>query len=289
MKNNKVGIALFLTPAVLLFLIIFGGSLIMLFGTSFTDWSIGSKINFIGIKNYINLFQDEDFLEALRNTFIWVVLQSTVHVMIGVLVALILAQKHFYWKFVRTVYMIPNIISAAALGMMFTILLNPQFGIVNRLIQLLGFHDFDVNWFQNKNTAFWSVTAIWLPYAATITILVLAEISAIDTSIYEAAEVDGATGFQIDLYITLPMLRNIIGTAAVLGATSMLQKLDVLMMTTQGGPQNRTLNLPLYIYNAALTDNDFARANTAGIYLILMGLVTVFAINKLFRMGKSDL
>jgi len=289
MKNNKVGIVLFLMPAVLLFSVIFGISLVILFGTSFTDWSIGSTISFVGLKNYLNLFSDKDFVSAFGNTLIWVILQSTIHVFLGVLVALILTRKKFYWKFVRTVYMIPNIISAAALGMMFTILLNPQFGIVNRLIQSLGFQNFDLNWFQNKNSAFWSVTAIWLPYAATITILVLAEISAIDTSIYEAAQVDGATEFQTNIYITIPMLRNIIGTCAILGATSMLQKLDVLMMTTQGGPQNRTLNLPLYIYSSALTDNDFACANTAGIYLILLGLVTVLLINKLFRMGKSDL
>lgn len=289
MKNNKMGIALFLIPAVLLFLVVFGVSLVLLFATSFTDWAIGSKISFVGFRNYIALFQDKDFLYALRNTLVWVVLQSTVHVVIGVLTALILARQKFYWKFVRTVYMIPNIISSAALGMMFTILLNPQFGAVNKLIQAMGFHDFSVNWFADKRTAFWAVTATWLPYAATVTILVLAEITAIDTSVYEAARVDGATEFQLNIFIMLPMLRNIIGTSAVLGATSMLQKLDVLMMTTRGGPLNHTLNLPLYIYNTALTNNDFARANTAGVYLILLGLAAVLILNRAFRMGKSDL
>lgn len=289
MKNNKVGITLFLVPAVLLFLVVFGASLVILFATSFTDWSIGSKISFVGFKNYIAVFQDKDFLYAFRNTLVWVVLQATVHVTIGVLTALILARQKFYWKFVRTVYMIPNIISSAALGMMFTILLNPQFGAVNKLIQAIGFPDFSVNWFADKKTAFWAVTATWLPYAATITILVLAEITAIDTSIYEAARVDGATEFQLNIFIMLPMLRNIIGTATVLGATSMLQKLDVLMMTTRGGPMNHTLNLPLYIYNTALTNNDFARANTAGVYLILLGLAAVLILNRAFRMGKSDL
>ena len=289
MKNNKVGITLFLIPAVLLFLVVFGVSLVILFGTSFTNWSIGSKISFIGITNYINLFQDKDFVRAFGNTLVWIVLQATVHVAIGVLTALILARQKFYWKFVRTVYMIPNIISSAALGMMFTILLNPQFGAVNKLIQSMGFQNFDQNWFADKKTAFWAVTATWLPYAATVTILVLAEITAIDTSIYEAARVDGATEFQLNFFIMLPMLRNIIGTSAVLGATSMLQKLDILMMTTRGGPMNYTLNLPLYIYNTALTNNDFALANTAGVYLILLGMVTVVTLNKVFRMGRSDL
>ena len=289
MKNNRVGITLFLIPAVVLFLVVFGVSLVTLFGSSFTDWAIGKQANFIGFDNYINVFKDKDFVQGLINTVIWIVLQSTLHVAIGVTVALILSRRKFYWKFVRTVYMIPNIISSAALGMMFTILLNPQFGAINKLIQMFGNPDFNLNWFQNRATAFFAVTITWLPYAATVTILVLAEIAAIDTSIYEAARVDGASEMQVTFRITLPLLRNIIGTAAVLGGTSMLQKLDILMMTTNGGPGNRTLNLPLYIYDTALTNNDFATANTAGVYLIILGFITVIIINKVFRMGKSDI
>lgn len=290
MKKNKIWIAIFLAPALILFLMVFGTSLVILLSTSFTHWSISKPVEFAGLENYIYLLtQDKAFLQALVNTLIWIVLQSTVHVVIGVLVALILSRKAFYWKFVRTVYMIPNIISSAALGMMFLLLFNPQFGAVNKFIQALGFSDFSKNWFFESNSAFWTVTFIWLPFAATITILVLAEIAAIDESLFEAARVDGANELQVNLYITLPMLRSIIGTAAILGGTSMLQKLDTLMMTTKGGPLNRTLNVPLYIYQTALTDNNFALANTAGVYLILIGLITVLVINRAFRLGHSDL
>lgn len=290
MKNNKLWIGIFLAPALILFLAVFGTSLVILLGSSFTEWSIGKPMVFVGIENYVTLVtSDQAFRQAFLNTLIWILLQSTVHVALGVTVALILARKRFYWKFVRTVYMIPNIISSAALGMMFLILFNAQFGAVNKVIQALGFTDFSKNWFYDKGSCFWAVTIIWLPYAATITILVLAEIAAIDPSLFEAARVDGANELQINLYITLPMLRNIIGTSAILGGTSMLQKLDVLMMTTKGGPLNRTLNLPLYIYQTALTDNNFALANTAGVYLILIGLVTVLVISKAFRLGHSDL
>lgn len=290
MKKNRLWIGIFLAPALILFLAVFGASLVILVSTSFTEWSIGKPMVFTGIDNYVKLItSDKAFRQAFVNTLIWILLQSTVHVAIGVLVALILSRKRFYWKFVRTVYMIPNIISSAALGMMFLILFNAQFGAVNKFIQALGFTDFSKNWFYESNSSFWTVTIIWLPYAATITILVLAEIAAIDTSLFEAARVDGANELQVNLYITLPMLRSIIGTSAILGGTSMLQKLDVLMMTTQGGPLNRTLNLPLYIYQTALTDNNFSLANTAGVYLILIGLVTVLVLNKAFRLGHSDL
>ncbi|MHC1748270.1 MAG: carbohydrate ABC transporter permease [Cellulosilyticaceae bacterium] len=288
MRNNKKWIAIFLTPAIALFAFVYTISLVILVGTSFTDWSIGSDINFIGIRNYIELLANKDFIKSIWNTVIWIILQATVHVGIGVIFALILSRKKWYFKFARTAFMIPNIISSAALGMLFLCIFNPQFGAVNQLIRALGFKDFAYNWFMNPKTSFITVTLTWLPFAAVVSILVLAEIASIDEAIYEAAKVDGATELQINRYITLPMLKNIIGTATILAATSMLQKLDVIMMTTAGGPGNTTMNMPMFIYKTALSQNNFGLANTGGVYLILLGLISVTIINKIYKMGRTE-
>ena len=215
------------------------------------------------------------------------VLQSTVHIFIGVLTALILARKKFYWKFTRTVYMFPNIISSAAIGMLFVMLLNPSFGIVNKGLEALGFQNLP-NWFSNSSTAFFAVTITWLPFAATVTILVMAEMTSLDVSILEAAKVDGATEFQTTIRIILPLMKNIIGTTTVLGATSMLQKLDILMMTTKGGPGDVTLNLPYFVYNTAFSAKQFGLANSVGVLMIIMGLIVVGIINRIYRIGKQD-
>ncbi|MDF2615309.1 MAG: permease component of ABC-type sugar transporter, partial [Clostridia bacterium] len=121
-----------------------------------------------------------------------------------------------------------------------------------------------------------------------VAILILAEMASVDEAIYEAAKVDGASEFQTNRYVTLPMMKNIIGTATILAATSMLQKLDIIMITTSGGPGNRTLNMPMFIYKTALSQNNFSLANTAGVYLIVVGLISVALINKIYGMGKSD-
>ncbi len=288
MKKNKFWIVIFLIPAIALFATVFFVSLAVLFGTSFTNWKIGSNIEFIGFRNYINLFtNDSDFRKGLLNTVIWIVLQSTVHVAIGITFALILARKEFYWKIARTAYMIPNIISNAALGMLYVTLLNPEFGAVNKLINMLGFKDFSKNWFMDYSTAFFSVTMTWLPYAAVVTILILAELAAIPESILESAQIDGAGEFKTNIYIVLPMLRNIIGTCVILAATSMLQQLDRILMTTGGGPGTETLNLPLYIYRTALIDNNFAYANTVGVFLVILGIALVLVISGIFKIGTS--
>jgi raffinose/stachyose/melibiose transport system permease protein len=82
------------------------------------------------------------------------------------------------------------------------------------------------------------------------------------------------------------MLRNIIGTCAILAGTNMLQKLDIIMITTNGGPGNKTLNLPMYIYQTALKDNRFGYANTQGVVLIGIGLLTVVIISRMFKIGN---
>lgn len=288
MKIKKKHLVIFLFPATAVFVFVYAVPLIMLVTTSFADWKVGSRPVFNGIANYIQLFtQDRQFLSALKNMLIWILLQSTIHVAIGVLVALILARKKFYWKFVRTVYMLPNIISSAAVGMMFVMLLNPSFGAVNGLLAKLGFENVP-NWFMDTGTAFGTVTITWLSFAATVTILVMAEMTSIDEGVLEAARIDGATELQMNLYVILPLMRNIIGTTTILAATSMLQKLDIIMMTTKGGPGDRTLNLPVYVYQTAFTANNFGLANSIGVIMIILGLIVVGMINRIYKMGKND-
>ncbi len=289
MAKNKGYIALFLIPTIILFLVVYAVSIVILAGTSFTEWTTGTKPVFIGLSNYIKMFTDDsDFIQSLINTVIWIALQSTVHVFIGVLFAIILNMKEFYWKFARTVFMIPNIISGAAVGMLFLCLLNPEFGALNSIIRLFGFKDFSQNWFMDYRTSFFSVTMTWLPYAAVVTILVLAEIAAIPEGLFESARIDGANEIKINWYIVLPLLRNIIGTCVILSGTSMLQKLDIIMMTTGGGPGNQTMNLPMYIYKTALMDNNFGYSNTVGTFLVVFGIVLVLLYRRIFKIGNSD-
>lgn len=288
MKIKLKWLIIFLFPATIVFGFIYAISVTMLITTSFTDLVAFSKPKFVGLENYIYIFTgDKQLLKALSNTVIWMILQATIHIFIGVLTALILSRNKFYSKFVKTVYMLPNIVSSAAIGMLFVMLLNPSYGFVNKALEVIGFQNLP-NWFSDSGTAFFAVTVTWLPFAAVVTILVMAEMTSIDSSILEATTIDGATEFQKNIYIILPLMKNIIGTTTVLGVTSMLQKLDILMMTTKGGPGDDTLNLPIHLYNTAFVANRFARANSIGVIMIILGLFAVFLINKLYKVGENQ-
>ena len=134
-----------------------------------------------------------------------------------------------------------------------------------------------------RRYAFWTVTVTWMLYSGFNTIIFLAEMGAIDKEIYEAARVDGARPWQLDRYITLPLMRNIFGTCVTLASVAMVSQFDIIYMTTKGGPGNTTLNLPIYLYKAATLENNYGKANAVGVIQIIIGLTLVLAIQRLFK------
>ncbi|MBR6667717.1 MAG: sugar ABC transporter permease [Clostridia bacterium] len=289
MKVKRWKLAAFLLPCLLLFALIYLIPLGMVFGSSFFEWKAGGVFNFVGLDNYINAFtNDPRMITALKNTVIWVLMQSTIHVGIGTVIAFMLARKMRGWKVMRTIYMFPNVVSAAALGVIFLNVFNPKYGLINSFISQITGNDFVKNWFFDQNSAFITVTWSWLLYTGMIIIIVLAALLAIPEDVLEAARIDGATEMQLNLQVKLPLIRTTLGTCVIVAATSMLREFELIYLTTQGGPGDLTINLPLYLYKTSMTDNNYGYANMMGVVLIVAGVVTVYSINKLFRMNESD-
>ena len=287
-KNKKIWIFLFTIPCMILFALVYAAPIITVFYTSLCDYTAFNSPAFQGIKNFITIFSDSDFICSIRNTLLWVVLQSTIHVGVGLAMALVLRRKPKGWKFARTAYMIPNIIPTAATGVMFTLLLNPMFGIVKPNMDFLGIDYAMVpNLFGNSRYAFWTVTATWILYSGFNTIIFLAEMGAVSKEIYEAAAIDGATPWQADRYITLPLMRNVCGTCVTLASVAMVSQFDIIYMTTKGGPGTSTLNLPIYLYKAATLENNYGKANAVGVVQIIIGITLVILIKGLFREKKE--
>ena len=272
----------------ILFALVYAAPIITVFYTSLCNYTAFSAPAFQGIKNFITIFSDSDFICSIRNTLLWVVLQSTLHVGVGLAMAIVLRRKPKGWKIARTAYMIPNIIPTAATGVMFTLLLNPMFGLVKPGLDFFGVNYAMVpNLFGNSRYAFWTVTATWIFYSGFNTIIFLAEMGAVSKEIYEAAAIDGATPWQADRYITLPLMRNVCGTCVTLASVAMVSQFDIIYMTTKGGPGTSTLNLPIYLYKAATLENNYGKANAVGVVQIIIGITLVILIKGLFREKKE--
>lgn len=289
MKANKIWIPIFLAPAMILFLIVYVVPLIMVFGTSLFNYKLyPSYFEFVGFGNYISLLSDDTFIVAFKNTITWILIQCTLHVGLGVLLALILYKKPFGWKFVRVTYMIPNIISTAAIAMIFTNIFNPSFGVVNSVLNSLGLEQLTHNWLFESSTAFASVSMTWMLFAGYTTTLVLAEALSLDESVLEAARIDGASNLQLDLFVVLPLIKRMIGTTTIMAASYMLQMFDLIYITTNGGPGTTTMNLPLMLYRITVSETNYGYANTIGVVIIIVGMVCMTFINKLFKMDQED-
>ncbi|MCD8148935.1 MAG: sugar ABC transporter permease [Clostridiales bacterium] len=166
----------------------------------------------------------------------------------------------------------------------YTLLLNPTFGILKPIYEVFGWDTrYIVNLFGNSKYAFWTVTATWVFYSGFNMIIFLAQMGAIDKKIYEAAVVDGATPWQLDRYITIPLMKNVFGTCVTLASIAMVSQFDIIYMTTKGGPGTSTLNLPTYLYKIMTLENNYGKANAVGVIQIALGVSLVILIRRLFR------
>lgn len=282
-KKNYKWIYLFLLPSVAIFLVFYFVPILSVLYTSFTKWDGFNSPTWIGLANYTKMFRNSTFLISLRNLLMWSVIAMTLHVGFGVLVGVVLFQKPFGWKFTRTVFMIPNVISAAAWAMIYKFIFNNDMGILNNIIRRFN-PDFNVQWFYTSPYAFWAVTFTWLFYAVIVSLLVYNDLSAIPEELNEAARIDGATGFQVLLRIQLPLCRSAIGTSIIASITSRIAMYEAIALTTAGGPGDDTMNIPLILVNSIL-DMNYGYANANGVIMIVIGLIILFVINKLFRMN----
>ena len=287
-QKNKVWIVIFLVPTLVMFGLVYLGPMVLALVSSFTKWDGMQSMRFIGLDNYVNIFGDSLFHASLWHTLIWALLAIAVHVPFGVLVALVLKRKRKGWRFTRSVFMLPNIISRSALALMFVFIYKPDVGILNMFFKSIGLEHFTKNWLVDSNTAFLSVTNIWLWYAAVITLIVLAELSSISSEIEDAARIDGATARQVDWYIYLPLLRRAIGTGAIVAVTSVFKEFESIYMTTNGGPGDSSMTISVMMVNKIIQSNQYGYANALGILLLILGIIVMLFCNKLFRMDSVD-
>ena len=288
-SQNRLMIALFLTPALGMFALLCMWPLGLSIVSSFCRWNGFEPMIFIGLGNYIELFNDPKFLNALWNSLKWAFCAAFIHVPFGVIVALFLSRKLPVWRFVRSSFMLPNVISGSAMALLFRFIYNPDAGILNSLIRIFAGPDFSINWLFDAKYAFASLTQIWLWYAAVITLITLSNLLSVSPELYEAAKIDGANEFQVDFYINIPLLKNAIGTGVIIAVIAVFKMFDIIYMTTNGGPGNVTMNLAVMSVNAIVTLNKYGYANAIGIFLLIIGASIMAIATKTFRMHDSSL
>jgi len=243
---------------------------------------------FIGIENFVRIFQSQEFLGGLRNSAIWTFGNVAFQLTLGMCGAILLNQKLKGRAIARGLVLLPWATPSVLVALMWLWILDPNLGIFNRILSSIGLQAAPVAWLANPHTALATLMAIdiWqgIPFFA---IMILAALQAVPSDILEAARIDGANAWKTYWQITLPLIVPTVLITTILRLIWTANYFDLALVLTGGGPANATLTLPLDAYLTAYRGMDFGSGAALGI--IQAGLMLVLVVFYIRRIRKSDL
>lgn len=246
------------------------------------------RFGWIGFDNYIRIFtKDPKFFQSFAISLKWVVIEVGLQVLVGLTAALVLNQKFRGQGIARTLCFAPWAISGVLTGILWMLIYDDNFGLLNNLLASSGFATH--SYLGDKNLAFGAVVIaeLWrgIPFLA---ITCLAALQSVPEDIYEAAKVDGA-GRAVTLFrITLPFIRESVVYAALMRCIWAFQSVDLIMTMTNGGPLGRTTTLALYIYNKSVVEGNYGYGSALAILSFLMLSIFTVIYLRANAFGKED-
>ena len=283
--NEQQNIAyLFILVPVSLLLIFGIFPILMALYFSFTDYNIIEPANWIGFANFHKIFQDEFFFVSLRNTLVYTFLYVPLGLIVALGTAILLNKKVKVTNLFRTFFYLPVLCSTVATATIWYWLLNPQYGLLNQVLRLIGIDG--PAWLYSSN---WAMTAIvimsvWMTFGGNMMIF-LAGLQGINPALYEAADIEGASSWQKFRHITWPQLSKttfLVTTQLIIGA---FQVFDQAYMLTKGGPGNSTITLVYYIYNKGFGGLEMGYASALSFILFL--IIFVFSLVNMKLTNKE--
>lgn len=275
MKNRaKLTGWLFIALAVILICIFYFYPMIQALLLSFKTGA-GANLHFNGVDNYKRLFSDKTFFTAVKNTFIYLIIQVPIMILLAMIISVLLNDSNLRFKgFFRTAIFLPCITSLVAYSVVFKYLFGND-GLINLALLKLHILAQPIQWisdpFWAKVTIIIAITWRWTGYNM---IFYLSSLQNIDSSIYEAARLDGASSVRQFFSITVPLLKPIILFTSITSTIGTLQLFDEIVNITKGGPGNATLSISQYIYNLSFKYSpDFGYAATVSYSIVVMIIV----------------
>ncbi len=283
-KTNYIG-WIFVSIAAIMIALFYFYPMIQAFILSLQSGS-GTNLSFVGFENYKRVFSDPTFVAAFKNTFIYLIVQVPMMLLLGLVFSVLLNDATLKFRsFFRIAIFLPCVTSLVAYSVIFKDLFALD-GLVNKLLINLSIIPEAIHWltdpFWAKVTIIMAITWRWTGYNM---IFYLSALQNVDQSIYEAAKIDGASGFQQFFRITIPMLKPIILFTSITSTIGTLQLFDEVMNITQGGPGNATTSISQYIYNLSFKYTpDFGYAATVSYFVVI--IIVIFAAIQ-FRVGSD--
>ena len=270
--RNALTAYLFLSPWIIGFILFMGGPIIASLVLSFFKWDLLSPAKFVGLTNFSELFGKNDlFLPSMLVTFKYVIIAVPVSQVLALGLAVLVTQKVRFQGFWRTVFYLPAVVSGVAASVIWMWLYDTQYGVIDNLLKLVGITG--PNWLFSKNLALWSLMIMSLWNVGVPMVVYIAAMQGLPQELYEAAELDGANGWDTFWHLTMPLISPAILFNLVIGTIFGIQTFAQPYLMTNGGPVNSTLFVGLYLYEVAFHYLFMGKASAIAWVLFLIILV----------------
>ena len=285
-KLDKKDLALslaFLLPAILITVIFVIYPVFDTVGLSFRKWNgmFGAVKQWVGLENYQKIFSDKLFWNAMLNSVYFMIGGFVILMPLSFGLAMLVTAKIKGTGFFRTCYFLPNMLGTTAVALMWTFMLNPNFGIFNTIENIFGLHGTIPDVLTIKTVNVWIVILVneWM-YAGYNMLIFAAGIVAIPDDVHEAALLDGCTGIKKVIYITAPLCKNMFMVFSVLCITGCLKAFDIVWAMTNGGPMDSSATPAVLLYTQGFQYKLMGRSGSISIILLVLGLILSLLLNN---------
>ncbi len=285
----RVNIFLFLLPALFLFVGVLIAPIIMSTYYSFQKWSGFDTPQFIGFKNYVELFTSGsiNFPRALKNALLLALFSTIIQLPFALWLALKLAKGIRGERFFLSVFFLPVLISTVVIGQLWIKIYNPEYGVLNLILRSLGLDSWTRIWLGDRNTALGAafVPLLW-QYVGYHMLLMYAGIKSVPPELREAGMLDGCNDSKLNRYIVIPYIKPILRVSVIFAVTGSLKSFDLIYVLTNGGPVHATEVPSTLMINLLFLRNRYGMGSTIAVMLIILCFLFALLINMIFRKEK---
>jgi len=264
-------------PALVFVILFIYYPIIQNFIYSLYRWSSFSEVKvFVGFDYYKRLLSDPIFYIALKNNALYAIISIVFQVGVGMILAAVLEEKIMrrYQTFFRTVYFMPSVISITVVGLLFQLVYNPNIGLLNAFLKVVGLETLTHDWLGRSDTAMFAIiaTSQW-QYIGYIMLLFLVAIQKIPEELYESAMIDGANAIQKFIHVTIPQIKETILVTSIITIIGAFKVFDEVYVMTAGGPGRSTEVLASYMYRAGFRNDEMGYAATIATVIFLITFI----------------
>ncbi len=257
---------------------------------SFLDWRGTPKFVFVGLDNYINLFQDQYFWNSFLNNLKFIGILLVTQIGLAFVVALFYQSKYIKLKeFHRRVIYAPAVLGALVVGMIWSLVYRTDIGIFATIMKNLGLEDFIIPWLDSPNLVIPAIclTLTW-QFVGQFSIILTAGMQNISKDLIEAAEIDGANAVQRATKIVFPLLTPTVAVCATMCISGCMKLFDIVLSMSGGGPGRSSMVTALYTYQLAFQSQKFGYASAAALCMLVLSLILVMGSRKILLGGEKD-